>query len=292
MRAGPMERGPEWRTTELVDGHRVGVTISGTGAPLLLLHGVGRDRRDWSEVVPLLAADRRVIAIDLEGSGDSEAWSSRVTLGSMTAVVRRTLAALGVAGPVAVVANSMGGAVALRLHADAPRAVSALVLASSAGFASGGAFGLRLMAVRGIGPALLRFRAIAARTQVRILFADKAFATRLLVTEAVERLRRRDKRRAYFQVVHELGGLLGVRRRWRAEVLRPLAEARTPTLVLWGERDAVLSARQLQAAAVALPHARTRTLAGVGHAAQIEDPAGFVREVTAFLGDQTADPAG
>ncbi|WP_147392100.1 alpha/beta fold hydrolase [Amnibacterium setariae] len=286
MRAAMSERGPEWRATRLVDGHRVGVTVAGNGDPLLLLHGVGRDRRDWSEVVPALAADRRVIAIDLEGCGDSEAWSERVTLRSMTEVVRRTLAALGVREPVVAVANSMGGAVALRLHADDPAAVSALVLSSSPGFASGGTIGLRLMAVHGVGPALLAFRRVAARIQTRMLFADKAFATRRLIAEGLERVSRRDKRRAYFQVVHELGGWLGVRRRWRAEALRPLVERRTPTLVLWGERDAVLPVKQLRAAAAALPHARTRTLPGVGHAAQIEDPAGFVREVESFLREQ------
>ena len=285
MRAALPDRSPEWRTTRLVDGHRVGVTVVGTGAPLVLLHGVGRDRLDWSEVVPALATGRRVIAIDLEGCGDSEVWSDRVTLRSMTEMVRRTLAALGVDGPVVAVANSMGGAVAMRLHADDPDALSGLVLASSAGFAAGATLGLRLMAVPGVGPVLLRFRPIAARLQVRILFADKAFATRRLVEEAAERIRRRDTRRAYFQIVRELGGWLGVRRGWREEALRPLAEARTPTLVLWGERDAVLPVRQVRAAAAALPHARIRTLPGVGHAAQLEDPGGFVREVEAFLRD-------
>jgi pimeloyl-ACP methyl ester carboxylesterase len=56
--------------------------------------------------------------------------------------------------------------------------------------------------------------------------------------------------------------------------------------VLWGERDAVLPVRQLEAAGAALPHARTRVLPGVGHMAQIEDPDGFLRELSAFLRDE------
>jgi 2-hydroxymuconate-semialdehyde hydrolase len=191
-----------------------------------------------------------------------------------------------VAVPVVVIASSMGGAVALRLHADDPQSVSALVLASSAGFAASAAVGLRLMAFPGIGPGLLSFRHLAARVQVRSWFADRTFATRRLVAEALERIRRRAARRSYFQVVHDLGGLRGVRPEWRSEVLRSLAEAGTPTLVLWGERDAVLPVKQLTAAAVALPHARTRVLKGVGHLPQIEDPVGFVREVSSFLDDE------
>jgi pimeloyl-ACP methyl ester carboxylesterase len=286
MRANPTDRGPEWSTTRLVEGHRVGVTVAGAGAPLLLLHGIGRDRRDWSEVLPALADHWKVIALDLEGFGDSEPWGDRITLATMTRMVRRTLIALGVVVPVVVVASSMGGAVALRLHEEDPDGVSALVLTSSAGFAAGAALGLRMMAVRGIGPALLWFRPIAARVQVRMLFADKALATGRLIAEAVERIRRREHRRAYFQVVHDLGGLRGVRPEWRADVLGALAREGTPTLVLWGERDAVLPVRQLTAAAAALPHARTRVLEGVGHMSQIEDPVGFVREVSSFLHDE------
>ncbi|GAA4744335.1 alpha/beta hydrolase [Amnibacterium soli] len=291
MRARSTTRGPEWSTTVLVDGYRVGVTVAGEGPPLLLLHGIGRDRRDWSEVLPRLAEHRQVVAVDLEGSGDSEPWADRVTLASMTAVVRRTLVAIGVVEPAVVIASSMGGAVALRLHEDAPEAVAALVLVSSAGFAAGAALGLRLMAVRGFGPALLWFRPIAARVQVRTLFADKAFATKRLVAEGVARLRPRLTRRTYFQIVHDLGRFRGVRPEWRARSLHALAMARTPTLVLWGERDAVLPVRQLAAARAALPHARARVLPGVGHMAQIEDPDGFLREVHAFLRDEVVPHA-
>ena len=122
--------------------------------------------------------------------------------------------------------------------------------------------------------------------QVRTLFADKAFATRRLVGEGIERLRLHSSRRTYFQVVHDLGRFRGVRPEWRARSLQALAAARTPTIVLWGERDAVLPVRQLTAARAALPRARTRVLPGVGHMAQIEDPEGFLREVRAFLRDE------
>ena len=43
----------------------------GAGPPLLLLHGLGADHRDWREVVPQLASHYRVIAPDLRGHGAS-----------------------------------------------------------------------------------------------------------------------------------------------------------------------------------------------------------------------------
>ena len=87
-------------------------------------------------------------------------------------MVRHTLTALGETRPVVVVGNSMGGAVALRLHADDPAAVAALVLASPAGFGAEATAGLRLMAVPALGPALLTIRRPAARIQTRSLFGE------------------------------------------------------------------------------------------------------------------------
>src|SRR5436305_1307995 len=44
---------------------------TGEGAPLLLLHGTGSSRRVWKPVIPLLAGERELIAVDLPGHGDS-----------------------------------------------------------------------------------------------------------------------------------------------------------------------------------------------------------------------------
>jgi len=44
----------------------------GTGVPLILLHGLGSARRAWDPVIPALAAQFRVPAIDLPGFGESD----------------------------------------------------------------------------------------------------------------------------------------------------------------------------------------------------------------------------
>ena len=48
-----------------------GADVSGSGAPLLLVHGIGGTRRIWDPVVAPLAADHEVIAVDLPGFGES-----------------------------------------------------------------------------------------------------------------------------------------------------------------------------------------------------------------------------
>jgi pimeloyl-ACP methyl ester carboxylesterase len=50
---------------------RLAFDRTGQGEPLVLLHGQGFDRRSFDPVVPLLAAERDVIAVDLPGHGES-----------------------------------------------------------------------------------------------------------------------------------------------------------------------------------------------------------------------------
>lgn len=46
-------------------------TRQGSGKPLLLVHGLGSSIGNWDPVVPALAAEREVIAVDLPGCGES-----------------------------------------------------------------------------------------------------------------------------------------------------------------------------------------------------------------------------
>jgi pimeloyl-ACP methyl ester carboxylesterase len=271
------------RTGIRVEGHPVGLTVQGSGDPVVLLHGIGRDRTDWFKVAPGLAERHTVYAIDIEAFGESAAWGERITLGSMAHMVRRTLEVVGEHRPVVLVGNSMGGAVALRMHADDPGAVRALVLVSPAGFGADAALGLRLMTVPVLGEVLQRGHMIAATMQVRALFADAALATRELAEASARRMRRPGARRHYLQVIRDLGAWSGVRPEWRQEVLQALAAAGTPTLVLWGDRDVVLPHRHLDAVSATLPHAVPVSLPGLGHAPQLEDPDGFLALVGAFL---------
>jgi len=94
-------------------------TRSGSGAPLVLLHGIGLNRSSWNPVVPTLAQHFDVIAVDLPGFGDSaeattaEASSAQATSAqghprALAEAVAGLLAELGVTTP-HVAGNSLGG---------------------------------------------------------------------------------------------------------------------------------------------------------------------------------------
>jgi pimeloyl-ACP methyl ester carboxylesterase len=104
-----------------VDGHRVTYRAWGPvdGRPVVLVHGGAAHAGWWDHVAPYLAADHRVVALDLTGHGDNdrritytlEDWAEEV----------RAVAALGSAAKPVVFGHSMGGFVALtaaRLFGD------------------------------------------------------------------------------------------------------------------------------------------------------------------------------
>jgi pimeloyl-ACP methyl ester carboxylesterase len=105
------------------------------GEPVVLVHGWGVHAYLWRRnVEPLIAAGLRVYVIDLPGHGlsDKPLEAGSYTLERMTAHLAAAFAVLGVQGA-PVIAQSMGGRVALELARTRPDLVSALVLFGSVG---------------------------------------------------------------------------------------------------------------------------------------------------------------
>ena len=115
-----------------VEGHNARYLTAGEGGPpLVLLHGVGTSSGEWSWVLPDLARNNLVYAIDLpgyDGSYEAPDYSPAFT----ASFVNSFLDAVGAESAV-VVGNSFGGLVALHLALSEPARVSALVLSDSAG---------------------------------------------------------------------------------------------------------------------------------------------------------------
>ncbi|WP_200303772.1 alpha/beta fold hydrolase [Streptomyces adelaidensis] len=96
----------------------------GTGPPLVLLHGSFTDHRMWSDLVPALAADHRVITPDARGHGSSANASKPFRLTDDLAALLRHLDT----GPAVLVGMSMGGGTAVDTALEHPELVRALVV--------------------------------------------------------------------------------------------------------------------------------------------------------------------
>ena len=79
----------------------------------MLVHGGAAHARWWDHIAPLLAHDRRVVALDLSGHGDS-GRRERYSLDGWAHEVLAVARAAGITDPPIIVGHSMGGFVALR----------------------------------------------------------------------------------------------------------------------------------------------------------------------------------
>lgn len=112
-----------------VDGHPVHVLVQGEGPAIVLIHGANGNLRDFSfRLMPMLATDHTVIAIDRPGLGHTPALHNRgADLIEQARLLRRTVEVLGF-GSAILVGQSFGSAVALSWALDDPDSVDGLVL--------------------------------------------------------------------------------------------------------------------------------------------------------------------
>ena len=102
--------------------------VSGTGDPIVMIHGLGASGNYWQAQRDFLQTDFQVLTVDLPGHGKSS-WMP-VTLFDMAVDIRQILSSIGVS-QLSLVASSMGGLVALELYRMIPQDVMRLSLVGS-----------------------------------------------------------------------------------------------------------------------------------------------------------------
>lgn len=232
-------------------------TRAGSGAPVVLIHGLGGSADWWRHNIDVLAERYLVSAVDLVGFGRNRLFlrQSKLPLefDDIAALLARWIES-SFAEPVHLVGNSMGGHIAIHVAATRPDLVRSLVLVDATGVPfelAPGAHIDSLAVPRGWRSLAL----IAARDLFRA--GPTAFALAFL------RLLRDDA--------------------------RPLLSKLTmPVLLLWGEHDPLVPltyARQMQQL---IPNATLRIVPRAGHVPMWENARAFNDELLRFLGDVEA----
>lgn len=261
------------------------VTRSGTGAPLVLLHGLGSSRRAWDPVLPALAARFDVIAVDLPGFGDSAPLYGQAEIppARLAESVADLLDDLGVTGP-HLAGNSLGGWVALELAARRP--VASLTLLSPAGL-------WRRNAPRYDRVSLRASRWLARHATVPLSRLVRYRLGRVLVLGQTHGRPTRLTAGYARAAVETLGRCPGfeaalagtARRRYLATVPAastpnaPGAPIAAPVTVAFGSRDLLLrrGSRRLDQLP---PHTQAEALPGCGHVPMADDPAAVAALIT------------
>jgi pimeloyl-ACP methyl ester carboxylesterase len=88
---------------------------SGSGRPLVLLHGIGMSGSVWNSVTPYLTATRHVVVFDIAGFGLTPPLPATTppTSANLAGALERSLRAIGLKDPVDIAGNSLGGLIGL-----------------------------------------------------------------------------------------------------------------------------------------------------------------------------------
>jgi pimeloyl-ACP methyl ester carboxylesterase len=162
-------------------------------------------------------------------------------------------------------------------------------LASSAGFGSEVHPILRLVATPVLGALATRYSSRAsARMHERRLYVDRSLATDERIDHALNIARQSDTGVVLHETARSLATVRGVRSEWREELMANVSRHLRPTLIVWGERDRILPAKQIDAAHRLLPHARVHLFEAVSHMPQVEAAVRFAELTVDFLRSQAA----
>jgi pimeloyl-ACP methyl ester carboxylesterase len=268
--------------------------------PALYVHGLGGSAQNWTDLAGLLADRLDGQAIDLPGFGYSEPGRS-YTVPAFADRVIRYLEHTD-RGPVHLLGNSLGGAVAVRVAGLRPDLVRTLTLISPAmpfldPRRSLQGRMLPLLAVpRAERLAYRRMTQIApeemARQVLEACVADLSRINDQRRREAIEEIRIR------YTADHYAAAYLGTLRGLVSSFLRAYLPGAgslwriaglvtAPTLVIGGRQDRLVDVRVAPQVARVIPDGRLLMLDGVGHVAQLEVPRTVARAVVALL-DETA----
>jgi pimeloyl-ACP methyl ester carboxylesterase len=106
------------------------VEVRGNGPAIVLIHGFGAAIDWWDEIAPALAADHRVVRIDLIGHGGTQAPASGYSVERQGELVAAVLDKLGL-DRVTIIGHSMGGEVATAFAALEPQRIERMILIDS-----------------------------------------------------------------------------------------------------------------------------------------------------------------
>jgi pimeloyl-ACP methyl ester carboxylesterase len=112
-----------------VGGHRLEVSVAGTGKPVVILEaGLGQHRDHWLAIQDSLSTLTTVIAYSRAGYGASDPSPERRTPLQIVSELRALLRALGQDGPYVLVGHSLGGVYVRVFASRHPEEVVGLVL--------------------------------------------------------------------------------------------------------------------------------------------------------------------
>ena len=247
---------------------------AGTDKPILLIHGFDSSIFEFRRLIPELASNAQVWAIDLLGFG----FTDRTTDAPITpAAIKQHIYSFWqqmIGQPVILAGASMGGAAAIDFALDFPEAVDKLVLLDSAGFAAGPAMGKFM-----VPPLDSWATAFLKNPGVRRRISQQAYCDRTLVTPDAELCAA-----LHLQMPSWKEALIAFTKSGGYNFLNNyIQKIPVPTLVIWGQQDKILGTKDAQRFQQTIPNNQLVWIADCGHVPHLEKPTNTANAIMSFV---------
>ena len=288
---------PDWREIDWakhlhrtkIDGREVNyvdIGEQGEHRPMVFVHGLSGQWQNWLENIPRFAEARRVLALDLPGFGRSEMPRERISIELYGRVLVEFCEQLEL-GHVVLVGNSMGGFVAAEMAIRRPDLVDRLMLLASAGVSQ---MDIAQRPIRAGGKSLaLLIKGNVAQQR----YIARRPTLRHIVLAVVARHPTRLKADMAFEGLLKGAGKPGFEDALRAcleyDFRERLPQIDCPTLVLWGEQDAIIPVKDADKFVELIDGARKIVMEDTGHLPMVERPTTFNEALEGFLHHRTSD---
>src|SRR5437773_12112884 len=254
----------------MVYGAKIHYVETGTGAPLILIHGLADNVAVWDSVISPLAARFHVVALDQIGFGRSDKPLLSYRVSTFVDFLDGFLNELKIERA-SLVGNSLGGWVAADFALKHPDRIERLVLSDAAGYAA---------LAKTMDPRALNALRLASREDIRYLgpltFHDKGF---------YEDADLAFKQRVTAGDSYTVSQLLDSMIRGEDVLDGQLGAIEKPTLILWGRDDKLIPVSFAARFNKEINASQLRIIDGCGHMPHVECAEKFNHALLQFLGE-------
>ena len=251
---------------------RIAVEYAGTGEPVLFMHGIGGNRRNWHDQIPAFANYFKTIAWDARGYGDSDDYEGSLDFQSYADDAVRVLDHFALA-KINLVGLSMGGRIAMDFAARHADRLKTLVLCDTHKGFSGLSPEARAAFVTSRKEPLMNGKEpkdIAGPVAKTLIGPNASQAAYEALVDSMSRL-------------HKESYIKSIEASVNMDVRTDLGNIEVPTLVVVGSADRLTTVDMAKSIAADIAGAELSIIEGAGHLVNIEEPEQFNSIVVDFL---------
>jgi pimeloyl-ACP methyl ester carboxylesterase len=245
------------------------------GDTIVMIHGFGANKDNWTRLAGHLTEHFNVYAIDLPGHGDSsKPLEIGYRLEDQAGYVAQILEALSV-DDAHIMGNSMGGAITALYAANYPGKVKSAVLFDPAGILEYESELVDLV-MEGDNPLIPKKPGDFARLMEFALEKEPFVPWPIMGVMEERAIANREVNEVIFAAIRDAG--------FESDFRNTITRIQAPVLIIWGKEDRVINYRNGEVFAAAIPNARLELMDGIGHAPMVEAPAESADLFRTFIG--------